>query len=574
MPDAPTTVDSSAERRPTPIHDRLDRANRRQAVAQAQQAGQSQRAAAASAGVARSTLRHWNASPEPSVAAPAGLAVFCETPEGVEWLRQVQMAAHWSISEQGGAGVRVVCQFLELSGLSAFIAASYGTQQAFQAELERQIVSEASDLSETLAKTMPHRTLSVAEDETWQDGMRLVAIEPVSNFILLEQASAARSAAAWSQALKDGLAGFKVTLVQGISDEAKGLLAPVERDQGAHHSTDLFHLQHEVSKAMSLALRRTEQQAEAEETTAKARWQAECAAEQAYHRQHHGPGRPPAFAARIDRALEAYVQASLARERAQAQRAESKALIGAFSAVDHPYELEQGQAQTPEQLQTHLAGLFARLEALAEAVDLSERLWAHLAKAKRLTHSLVATLAFFFMMVNTRVQALDLAPAIEQAMLNDLIPALYLERAAARSPGAEQRRRLRALSAQRLAPLQQPEHPIQSLDEETRRHLEQVAGDCADLFQRSSSCVEGRNGVLALSQHGHHRLSPRKQQVLTALHNFSIRRPDGTTAAERFFAQPHPSLFEQVLARMPWPARPARRRPRPAKPPHLTLVAA
>jgi hypothetical protein len=550
----------------------LDRAKHRQAVAQAQQAGQSQRAAITSAGLARSTVRHWNAPPETS--APAALAAFVETPEGVEWLRRVQMAAHWSISEQGGAGVRVVCQFLELSGLSVFIGASYGTQQAFQAELERQIVSEATDLRAALAKTMPHRTLSIVEDETWQDGMRLVAIEPVSNFILLEQASAARSAAAWSQALERGLAGFKITVVQGISDEAKGLLAHVKRDQGAHHSTDLFHLQHEVSKAMSLALRRTQQQAEAEETTAKARWQAECAAEQAYHRQHHGPGRPPAFAARIDRALEAYVQASLARERAQAQRAESKALIGAFSAVDHPYELEQGQAQTPEQLQTHLEGLFARLEALAEAVDLSECLCAHLAKAKRLTHSLVATLTFFFMTVNTRVQALDLAPAIEQAMLNDLIPALYLERAAARSPSAEQRHRLRALSAQRLAPLQQPAHPIQSLDEATRRHLEQVAGDCADLFQRSSSCVEGRNGVLALYQHGHHRLSPRKQQVLTALHNFSITRPDGTTAAERFFAQPHPSLFEQVLERMPWPARPARRRPRPAKRPYLTLVAA
>ncbi|MBK5941488.1 DUF6399 domain-containing protein [Halochromatium roseum] len=572
MPDAPTAVDSNAERRPTPIHDRLDRAKHRQAVAQAQQAGQSQRAAITSAGLARSTVRHWNAPPETS--APAALAAFVETPEGVEWLRRVQMAAHWSISEQGGAGVRVVCQFLELSGLSVFIGASYGTQQAFQAELERQIVSEATDLRAALAKTMPHRTLSIVEDETWQDGMRLVAIEPVSNFILLEQASAARSAAAWSQALERGLAGFKITVVQGISDEAKGLLAHVKRDQGAHHSTDLFHLQHEVSKAMSLALRRTQQQAEAEETTAKARWQAECAAEQAYHRQHHGPGRPPAFAARIDRALEADVQASLARERAQAQRAESKALIGAFSAVDHPYELEQGQAQTPEQLQTHLEGLFARLEALAQEVDLSERLCAHLAKAKRLTHSLVATLTFFFMTVNTRVQALDLAPAIEQAMLNDLIPALYLERAAARSPSAEQRHRLRALSAQRLAPLQQPAHPIQSLDEATRRHLEQVAGDCADLFQRSSSCVEGRNGVLALYQHGHHRLSPRKQQVLTALHNFSITRPDGTTAAERFFAQPHPSLFEQVLERMPWPARPARRRPRPAKPPHLTLVAA
>ncbi|RKT45572.1 hypothetical protein BDD21_3036 [Thiocapsa rosea] len=572
MSDAPACVDSSADRRPTPIHGRLDRAKHLHAVAQARQDGQSQRAAVIGAGVARSTLRHWNASPAPL--APAALSAFVETPEGVVWLRRILVAAHWSIGEQGGAGVRVVCDFLERSGLSAFIGASYGAQQAFQTDLEEQIVTAATELRGTLAQAMPHRTLSIAEDETWKDGMRLVGIDAVSNFILLKQRSDARSAAAWTRALEGGLEGLNVTVVQGTSDEAKGLLAHVERDLDAHHATDLFHLQHEVSQAMSLSLKRTEQQAETAEAEAKARWQGECAAEQAYHRRRHGPGRPPAFAARIEEALSASVQASLAREQAHAHRAEAKALIGAFSEVDHPYEIQQGQAQTPEQLETRLGTLFARLEAIAEEADLSERLRAHLAKAKRLTHSLVATLTFFFMMVNTRVQALDLAPAIEQAMLDDLIPALYLERAAARSTRAEPRHRLRELSAQCLAPLRQPSHPIQSLDPQTRHHLEQVAGECADLFQRSSSCVEGRNGFLALYQHGHHRLGPRKQQVLTALHNFAIKRPDGTTAAERFFAQPHPSLFEQVLERMPWPARPARRRPRPARQPYLVPVAA
>jgi len=101
-------------------------------VAQEQQGGQSQRAAAASAGVARSTLRHWSAPK--STAAPLALVRFAETPEGVEWLRRILVAAHWCITELGGAGIRVVDEFLVLSGLSDFIAASYGTQQAFHAQ--------------------------------------------------------------------------------------------------------------------------------------------------------------------------------------------------------------------------------------------------------------------------------------------------------------------------------------------------------------------------------------------------------------------------------------------------------
>ncbi len=87
---------------------------------------------------------------------------------------------------------------------------------------------------------------------------------------------------------------------------------------------------------MSLPLKRAEQQSgETAEAEAKARWQR--------MRRRAGlssapprPRRPPAFAARIDEALSASVQASLAREQAHAHRAEAKALIGAFSEVDHP----------------------------------------------------------------------------------------------------------------------------------------------------------------------------------------------------------------------------------------------
>jgi hypothetical protein len=103
---------------------------------------------------------------------------------------------------------------------------------------------------------MPHRLLSIAEDETWKDGMRLVCIDAVSNFILREQTSDERSAVAWTRALEGGLEGLNVTVAQGTSDEAKGLLAHVERDLDAHHATDLFHLQHEVSQAMSLSPKR------------------------------------------------------------------------------------------------------------------------------------------------------------------------------------------------------------------------------------------------------------------------------------------------------------------------------
>jgi hypothetical protein len=36
-------------------------------------------------------------------------------------------------------------------------------------------------------------------------------------------------------------------------------------------------------------------------------------------------------------------------------------------------------------------------------------------------------------------------------------------------------------------------------------------------------------------------------KVLTIIHNFDIKRDDGTTAAQRLFEKPFPDLFEWLL---------------------------
>jgi len=56
--------------------------------------------------------------------------------------------------------------------------------------------------------------------------------------------------------------------------------------------------------------------------------------------------------------------------------------------------------------------------------------------------------------------------------------------------------------------------------------------------------------------------NPRKQACLTAVHNFLLTRPDGTTAAERFLGQKPRSMFAAVLESVeipPAPLSPPRR---------------
>jgi hypothetical protein len=282
-------------------------------------------------------------------------------------------------------------------------------------------------------------------------------------------------------------------------------------------------------------------------------------------------GAVPRHSRKASRAL---VQAEWRRDRAQERQTQAREILHEIGEAYHPYDVHSGQAQSPERLAERFAACWKRLAELAEQADLAQRARERIAKAKRVTTQLLATLRFFFATVEAKVEALHLAPEIEAAVHRRLIPAIYLERVAERSTDAETRRSLRRKSAELLAPLRQDNSPLGGLEESTVRDIETVAGECADLFQRSSSCVEGRNGQLSLHHHGRHRLGDRRLAALTAMHNFFIRRPDGTTAAERFFGKPPDPLFDYLLAHLQPPPRPARKRPRPERRSYLQPIAA
>src|SRR5262249_52528638 len=98
------------------------------------------------------------------------------------------------------------------------------------------------------------------------------------------------------------------------------------------------------------------------------------------------------------------------------------------------------------------------------------------------------------------------------------------------------------------------------LSEQHRQRLRAQARELACKWVRSSSCVEGRNGALRLRQHGKGGLSQAELSALTVLHNYWVRRPDGTTAAQRFFGHKPDDLFEWLRARLPELPRPAQSR--------------
>jgi hypothetical protein len=367
---------------------------------------------------------------------------------------------------------------------------------------------------------------------------------------------------------------LKVEVVQVASDQAKGLIRHA-RNLGAHQSPDLFHVQRDVVKATGLALQRAEKQAEAAVAAASEALAQACREEAGERSKPPRPGRHSNQSER--RTKEAELQLLVAQvdlERAKQHREQARGEVRALGNAYHPYLPETGQAQTPEQLHARLETSWANLERIAREASLTERCRQLLDKAKGLTQAMLLTLQFFIATCQAKVEALNLPPEVEVLMQSHLIPAIYLDRVAGRCAKAEERQRLRQLSQELLRPLCQAGSPLALMGEAERRRLEEVATECADLFQRSSSAVEGRNGQLSLHHHARHRLSDRKLNALTVIHDYLIKRPDGTTAARRFFGRAHDDLFHWVLGRIRPPARPAKKRPRPPNPTYLQGVAA
>jgi hypothetical protein len=87
-------------------------------------------------------------------------------------------------------------------------------------------------------------------------------------------------------------------------------------------------------------------------------------------------------------------------------------------------------------------------------------------------------------------------------------------------------------------------------------------------FQRTSSAVEGRNGYLSGLHHSGRGFTEQTLKVLTIIHNFDIKRDDGTTAAQRLFEKPFPDLFEWLVPQMAELPRPRRtfKNPKSKKP--------
>jgi hypothetical protein len=540
-----------------PRWDRTQRAEVFDQYRDLQAQGFSLRQAAKALEVPRSTLQAWRAYQESLDEHPAVVAFFHSCP-GLAFLHRLVLGIHLVCTEVGACGIRLVCLLLQLTGLDRFVGASYGTQQQVNRQVEEALVAYRREESALLARDMPTKAITLAKDETFTGGLCLVAMEPKSNYIILEQAAQGRDQDTWNALMEQALSGLHCQVIQSTSDEAPGLLAYVEHHLGAHHSPDLFHVQHELVKAVSGPMATKQRAAakaatEAQERREQGQGQLQGAGDAPEKR---GPGRPPKATASLEQLAQEAQATRQEFERISAQREQVAQSIRRIGQAYHFVDLERGVRRNGQLIAADIQAQIDTIRSVAQHEGLSQACLERIEKAERVVPKMQATIAFVSGYVRQQVRQLDLTPPVSYALHAHLIPSCYLERVAQTRP-VSAGEPLRELAERLRLALFEAGGALAELSEAEQSQLHQQAKELAEVFQRSSSNVEGRNGYLSLRNHQLRGLDrPRKRACLTTIHNFFLTRADGTTAAERFFGQKPRSMFAAILASVDLPPAP------------------
>ena len=520
----------------------------------------SQRKAEKMTGIPRATYQHLNQRKERCHLNDT-VKDFFHTPEGLAFLHRITLTAEFVVTQVCGCGIGAVQTFYELTQLDQLTACSDGALHQRLSTLESNLIEYGEQQFDRLGRAMPAKNVTCALDETFPSGICLVGIDVESNFILLEQFADKRDCDTWHEAMKDRLSALPITVIQVVSDEARALLKYTRDRLQAHHSPDVFHVQMDIIKATTPTLRASVKRAREALQQANKRLQTLVDIEIA-HRSNSEPLSPEQHLQHrqeLDKAADEQAMAITHLVDASARREEVLSANRGISQDYHPIDLVTGKKRTPEQLAEQLNAHFVLVNGHAEAAGVSDNSLKRLYKAQRIVDAMVLTLQFFWYWVDSHVEALNLPDDLAPIFENHLLPMAYIEVHLPKTRNAEQRQRHRDLHRQLATDLNDTD-VWQSTSAEQKKALQAEAMKCARVFQRSSSCVEGRNGQLSLKHHASRKMSPRKLAASTVIHNYFITRRDGTTAAERLFEQPPDDLFEWLLTRTDYPPLPAQKR--------------
>lgn len=456
---------------------------------------------------------------------------FWETVEGKAWLKLLVSGTIFHFGIRHGVGAEMISDFFKLLNLEKHIGVSPSSIKKMRTKIEG-IIIEFQEI---------HRTCNISDkplkivggvDETFFKEMILVLMDLSSGYIFFEEASQNRTYKTWFEKTGAVVQEFNLDIQYFVSDRAKALVKLSETGFDCPSIPDLFHAEHEIVKAFGSTF--------GKKISALKKKINKALAALALLKEVSG---------NINKiSAQTTLIAKLKHERAHMEKGKESyrtALYDISKAV-HPFELKTNDIKNSKDLKENLSQTLATLYNLQAEYGINDKN-DRLAKFGRQIEGITWLINYWWLLTDESLAQYEIDEVCTTWLLEVFLPYVYWKKQTSKTknPGLKKEYEAAVLVARKQLE-KDPSTPIQIENKTWHLWAEWMVSN----FQRTSSAVEGRNGYLSQRHHNGRGLLAKRLKALTVIHNYTLKRFDGTTAATRLFGKEFPDLFEWVFDKM------------------------
>lgn len=443
-------------------------------------------------------------------------SVSFETTAGLKWLNLLVILTIFYFGIKSNVGARVISEFLYMLGVGLYIGVSSGSIKRTEQKMDGVIASFGIEQDLNFAELSKNIEIHAAGDETYFNRFNiLVFMDLVSGFILKEEIKSDRKLNTWKNTVSDLINKFKKfsCLISDGSNVLKGLSKKLLK---CVHFSDLFHMQNYYSSVMRF--------------------------------QFHSKIKS------IDKKLlscdkEGINQLITEKNVLLKGQHDFRQQLHDVSVVVHPFSSKNSKVKDTLQTETELNNSYSILDKIKSECKLTD-------KKKKLT-TFKNQIPFAAAQINewwnwakTSLLQFNVGAELQTWLLEYFLPVVYWKAQVHKCRNDSVKKTYNTVLG--IAKEKLSQHPLTPRISESDEYSKWIswAKWITNQFQRTTSAVEGRNGVLALASHFCRGITEARLNSLTVIHNYFIKRNDNTTAAERLYKMKHHSLLEYVIENM------------------------
>lgn len=421
-----------------------------------------------------------------------------------------------------GVGSDKLSNFFKLIRMDTHMGSSPATIQRQLKKMEL-LLPTFQESCEKEAKHKSGKAVVAADETFFGDFLILVLMDLRSGYLLLEDISDNRSFDTWFEKITPRLEALGIEINHAVSDRAKALIKLAVTGFECESGADLFHAQQDASRWLgpTLAKRRS-------------------SAEKTYLSSQKEGG-----STECSEQIEETEQLLKAVKQSQEDYHDN---LQGMSDDLHPFSLIDNSPHTAERVAEKLEKRVQSFEKIAADCAIQDRKETA-QKLRNQIKPLAVNVKAWWLWANESLLTLKVDIELQEWLIHILLPVVYWYHQRHKTQNSESREKYQLAWEKASETLKSHTYSATLSESELQRWLTWSEW-IVQQFHRSSSAVEGRNGCLSKMYQNGRGLSKSRLKALTVIHNYGLKRQDGSTAAERLFETKFPDLLTWILGQM------------------------